>query len=146
MGDTVATTPSPLPPRRTGIPLELLKYIMDFLPSCALKQCALTCKDWLPISRYYLLLVIDDWYRGIRHTYSNFLQLLEIDEDADAGSAGSARFWRHLKIQSESVVEASDLFKLLSKLPNVQSLEVRLERILPPLYLDQSDLCKERQR
>jgi hypothetical protein len=109
--------------QRQGIPLELLKCIIDILRDDidSLRLCALVCKDWVPVSRYYVGLVIDDWFRGIHRTYDRLIELLS------EPNANSAPYWRHLKIQTKKL-EVAELVTLLSMLPSLQSLSVHVDR------------------
>jgi hypothetical protein len=78
MAIIVDATPAQLPPSlvHPGIPPELSDRVIDFLHDdwTALKACSLTCKAWLPTSRFHLWNRVVLRYPGDGTDYAEFLK------------------------------------------------------------------------
>lgn len=105
-----------LPP----FPPEVTDRIIDFLwaDRTSLCNCALTCRAWVPASRYHLFHTLRIWSREAFDTLTH--------KSCIPATAEMFRFVQHLSIRERSGPAFAHLVPplLVSKLPNVTSMDI----------------------
>ncbi|OCH95095.1 hypothetical protein OBBRIDRAFT_642089 [Obba rivulosa] len=101
------------------LPPEVTDRIIDFLwaDRASLRSCALTCRSWLPASRFHLFRTLRIWSR---EAFDALIHKSCIPETAEM-----FRFVQHLSIRERSGSFAHLVPHILvNKLPNVTSIDI----------------------